>query len=170
MDCERGVRTLACGFRPLISELRFWATRAWIDGFVLTGVGRLDGAEDVLAGTGAGIDVTSSAEVFEGGAIEVESFALRIRGEGAAAIGSFLPFEAEPAEVVEHGGDKLRPATRAIEVFVSEDQGAVLGASPFLRGPKGAGVAKVEEAGRRRGEAAPVGCWGCMGRFHGMSQ
>ena len=67
------------------------------------------------------------------------------------------PGEAEPAEVFEHGGDEIEAEADGVEVVVAEEEFAVGGSGALGGEPEGAGVAEVEVARGRRGEAAEVG-------------
>ena len=72
-------------------------------------------------------------------------------------IGALVPVEAEPAEVLEHGGDEIEAEAEGVEVIVAEEECATGGAGAFGGEPKCARVAEVEMARGRRGEAAEVG-------------
>jgi hypothetical protein len=119
-------------------------------------MGGLQGAQDVLSGAAAGIDVTVGLEFFESSLIVCSPFALRIWPKWTAHIGSFVPAQAKPPQVCEHRIDEFRFTTGAIQIFVAHHEYASLRARALLCNPEGAGVAEVEETGRRRGEAAAI--------------
>jgi hypothetical protein len=52
--------------------------------------------------------------------------------------------QAEPAHVLNHGGDKFRPAAGGVEVVVAQEQFAPRGQGSLLGSPKGAGMSEVE--------------------------
>ncbi len=134
--------------RPSTLDPRLWPARAGINRFIV--------GYDVLPRTGAGVNTASSAEPFKCGHIEFPALALGVWPPIPAAVWAFVPVQPGPAQVFEHGGNKLGPAPGCIQVFIPQHQRAVLRAGAFLRGPKGAGMAPVEEAGGRRREAAAV--------------
>lgn len=113
-------------------------------GFVRSG----DGFEDIAARARAGEDEAGGVEGGEGGAVTGQPGALRDHG--------FAPREAEPAEVLEHGGDEIEAEAEGVEVIVAEEECATGGAGAFGGEPKCACVAEVEMARGRRGEAAEV--------------
>ena len=76
---------------------------------------------------------------------------------GTAAIRPFLPLQAEPAHVFDHGLGELHFRAGCVDVFVAQDQDAAGGQGAPLGDPKRLRVTEVEEAGGRRGEAAAVG-------------
>jgi len=145
------------------------AADAGVDGVIIAGVGSGEGAEDIVSGARAGVDGFLLLEAVESGLVLGEAFALAVGGEGAAAVGAFVPLETEPGEILEHGGDEVRSGPAGVEVVVAEDEGTVVLLGAGLRGPEGPGVAEVEVAGGRWGEASPVGsrvAWVSVGR-HG---
>ena len=132
------------------------AAGAGVDEFVISFVRRGGGGLDVLARAGAGVETAGGAELGESITIERQAFALGIGSERAATIGAFLPVETEPAQVFEHGGGEFGLGARGVEVFVAEDEDAVLGLGALLGGPKSFGMAEVKIAGGRRSETAAV--------------
>ncbi len=136
--------------------MRVWSARSRIDRFGFGFVRCGGGGEDVFAGAGAGVNQAGIAQLLERAFVDKASFTLVVGCEGAAAIGTFLPLEAEPAQVLEHGGDELRLASREVQVFVAQDQAASSGLCALLRDPECARVAEVQVAGRGRREAAAV--------------
>ena len=125
-----------------------------VNGFVVGGgrgggfVGGGQCVEDIAARAGAGENEAGGVEGGEGGAVTGQPGALRDHG--------FAPREAEPAEVLEHGGDEIEAEAEGVEVIVAEEECATGGAGAFGGEPKCARVAEVEMARGRRGEAAEV--------------
>jgi hypothetical protein len=68
---------------------------------------------------------------------------LAIRSEGSAGIRSFLPSEAEPTQVFDHGVIKVRLGSIGIEIFVAQNQSSLGGERAQVRDPEGAGMAQV---------------------------
>jgi len=137
---ERGIGTAGAGVK-------------W---FVITFVRGGQSAGEVFARAGAGINQAGGAELLEGGKVTRAALTLGIGGEGAATVGTFMPLKTKPAEVFEHGGNEFRPGTGGVEVFVAEDKGSGVGDGALLGGPKGAGVAEMQQAGGRGSEASAV--------------
>ena len=100
--------------------------RAWIERFIFAGMWSLKGAQDILAGTGAGINKAAGAQLLEGRVVEVAALALRVGAAGSATVRAFLPLETELTQVLDHGGHKMRPAACAVQVFIPEHQSAAL--------------------------------------------
>ena len=125
-----------------------------VNGFVVGGgrgggfVGGGDRVEDIAARAGAGENATGGVEGGEGGAVAGQPGALRDDG--------FVPGEAEPAEVCEHGGDEIEAEAEGVEVVVAEEEVTAGGAGAFGGEPEGARVAEVEVAGGRGGQAAEI--------------
>jgi len=143
---ERGIAIR--GFRFDHPVFRVRPARAGINGFLLALMRCLHGAKDILAGTAAGIDKASFAKPFERSEVERVALALRIRRKRSAAIRPFAPFQAEPFQIVVHGGDELRFATRKIQIFIAQDQRAGVLSGAFLSRPEGSGVTKMQQARR----------------------
>ncbi len=133
--------------------------RTGINGFVVLSMRRLQGAPDVLPGTFARINEALGLKSFESGAIQLEPLALVVWSKGAPAVGPFVPLEAEPAQVLEHGADKFGFAPGPVEVFVAKQESAALRACALLRGPKSSRVAKMKETGRGGGDSATILRW-----------
>lgn len=154
-----------------------WAAGAGVDGFFICNlgvcglgvcrvgafVGGLGGLLEVFAGAGAGVDVAGGDEGSPGVEVEVAAPALGVGAVRASCGGmvayawSFRPLEAEPAEVFEHGVDVLGFAAVGVEVFIAEDERAVVGLGSLGGDGEGAGVAGVEVAGGGGRDAASVG-------------
>jgi hypothetical protein len=66
---------------------------------------------------------------------------LVVRPERPAAIRPFLPFEAKPFQVFEHGADKLQLEALGIQVLISQHEHAAAGPGTLLRNPERARVA-----------------------------
>jgi len=130
-----------------------WAAAVVVEGLVI-GLGcgvfvrRVGGEREVTAGAGAGVGETGGEELLEGGEVEGEASGLTQLG---------VPGEAEPVEVLAHGGGELGARALGIEVFVAEVKGAVGDAGALVGDEEGAGVAEVEKAGGRGSETAGVG-------------
>lgn len=80
----------------------------------------------------------------------VELGALRLDDEG------WLPFDAEPCEVFEDGVEVGGFGAVGVDVFVAEEEGAVVVAGAGGGLPEGSSVAEMEEAGGRWSEATTV--------------
>ena len=94
----------------------------------------------IFSGTRARIDETGGVQPGQGRAVERNAAALRDHG--------LRPIEAEPAQVLDHGGHELWPAAGGVEVVVAQEQRAADGAGAFLDSPEGPGMAEMEQAGR----------------------
>ena len=70
--------------------------------------------------------------------------------------GTFVPSQAKPSEVLENGFAKFRSATGAIQIFDSQNQSPVPGATALLRAPESQSMADVQIAGGRRRETAAI--------------
>lgn len=116
----------------------------------------LQSAEDILAGTDAGVDETGRTQLFESVTVKVEPLALGVRGVWATEIGSFLPLKAEPLKVLKHGGSEFGFGTVAVQVFVAKDECSAMRSRALLGNPECAGMAKVQKARGRRSEATAV--------------
>ena len=131
------------------------AAAAGVEGFVVgmgigvgVFVGRLRHLGQVAAGAGARIDVAGGEELFEGGAVGGQAGGLREHGR--------LPGDAEPGEVFEHGGDEFGAGALGVEVFVAEQEGAVVGAGAGGGGVERGSVAEVKQSGGGGREASDV--------------
>ena len=110
---------------------------------------------EVAAAAGAGIDVAGDEESLECGAVGGQAVGLREHGR--------LPRDTEPGKVFEHGGDEFRARALGVEVFVAEEEGAVVRAGAGVCGEERSRVAEVEQAGWRWREASDV-----VGGAHGV--
>lgn len=122
----------------------------WVNGLVGFSalVGRADGFEHVATRARTREDLAGGVELSESGAIKGEAFAL--------GNDRFLPSEAEPAKVLEHGGDEIQTEADGVEVVVAEEQRATGGAGALGGDPEGTRVPEMEVAGGRRGEPADI--------------
>jgi hypothetical protein len=106
-------------------------------------------AFDVLAGLVARIDRAGRLEERPDVAEPGKALRLHVGCVRAADVGSFGPFQPEPAQVFDRRIGELGSASSRIEIFGAVNQ---LPASGALGGEsKGAGVANVQVAGGRRG-------------------
>ena len=96
------------------------------------------------------------AQVAPGREIVRAALALCVGTVGAAAVGAFGPAESQPAEVFDHGLGELGEGALGVEIFVAEDEGAVMVAGALGCYREGTGVACVEQARGGGGEAAAV--------------
>jgi len=115
---------LTSAFYILHSAFTLWSAGAGINRLVLAGVRGLESAQDVLAGAGAGIDEAACEELVEGRVVRLAALALRVGAGLSATVRALLPLEAEPAQVLDHGGHKLRTAAGVVEVFIPQNQRA----------------------------------------------
>ena len=138
---------------PICDVRRGRAAAAGVDGLVVRSgkvfVGGLGHLGEFAAAAGAGVDVACGEEAVEGGAVGGEALGLGEDGRG--------PCDAEPGEVLEHGFDEFGAGALGVEVFVAEQQGAVVLAGSGEGREEGRGVAEVEKAGWGWGQAADVG-------------
>jgi len=74
----------------------------------LAAVRSLNGAKDLLSGTGAWVNQFARFKLFQGRTVELDAMALIVRREWATDVRALLPFEAEPFEVIEHRLHDLR--------------------------------------------------------------
>jgi hypothetical protein len=88
--------------------------------------------------------------------IKFTALALHVRAAGTAAVGTFDPVDAEPAQVLDHCLDEFRATALRIQIFVAEDQLAAMLGSAMRRGPKRTRMAEMEKAGGRGCKAAAV--------------
>lgn len=135
-----------------------FATGARVDRIGFACVRRLRRSQHILAGAGAWVNETAGAQLFEHLPVSRFSLALGVRTEWTTPLRAFIPFKPKPTQIVIHCSHELRFATVAIQVFVSQDQNAALGAGTLLRGPERSGMAEMQVPGRRWGEPASVGC------------
>ena len=87
-----------------------------------------EAAFDVLAGLVARIDRTGGLEQLPDLAEPRQTLGLDVGGVQAADVGSFRPFQSQPAKVFDGGFGELRTAASGIEVFGAVDERAGRGA------------------------------------------
>jgi hypothetical protein len=136
---------------------RFGAASAWVERFVIRRMGRLQGSLHILSRAGARVGEAISGQLQEGGPIKIKALTLRIGREGPAAIGSFLPGNAEPREVLYCSIGVLGPAALTIQVFVPENENSFSFTASLVCRPEGAGMPEVQAAGGRGGDAPSIG-------------
>ena len=95
-------------------------------------------------------------EFSQGVSVYLHSLALQVGTKGSSNIGSFLPPQPEPAQVIDRGLEESWLTTRGVQVFDSQDQSSLIGAGSLLAFPKRFGVAQVQVAGRRRRQSAAI--------------
>ena len=131
---------------------------------------------DVVARAGTGIDEAGGAETIEGGAVDRAAFALRVGCGRSADIGTFVPIETKPAQILEDAGACARLHLRVVEIFHSKNEPTAAGAHGEPCEQEGTGIAEVQGTGRAGGEAADDGAchderfsvgagFFCRGRF-----
>jgi hypothetical protein len=74
-----------------------------------------------------------------------------------AAVGAFLPFDAQPPQVFQHGCRKFGAAAVEIKVFVAKNESTVRLPRAFSRDQKSARMSKMQISSWGRREAAAVG-------------
>jgi hypothetical protein len=113
------------------------------------GEGGADGRLDLGAGAAAGVGEAEAGEAVEGGGVAGAVLGLAEDGLG--------PGEAEPGEVAVDRRLVLGAAAGGVDVLDAEEEAAGLLAGELGGGQGREGVAEVERAGRRRGEAGAQG-------------
>ena len=100
--------------------------------------------------------MTSSPKALQEGPMVLPALALDIRTVRPAAVGSFVPSQAEPAQVFDDRLPELGLAAVAIKVFHPQQQPAagIPGALP--RQPKRAGVPQMKKTGGRRRDSTAI--------------
>ena len=82
---------------------------------------------------------------------------LEVRRERSANVGSFIPAQAKPAQILDDGIVKLRPAPVVIQIFDAKNQFPTALPSALLRAPERHRMPDMQIAGRGRGDAAAIG-------------
>lgn len=85
------------------------------------------------------------------------TFALRIWTDGSAAVGTFLPGDAEPVEIVDHGIDESGAAALRIQVLVAENESSASFGCSLRSRPERSRMAEMEKTGRRGCDASAIG-------------
>jgi hypothetical protein len=116
----------------------------WVDDFILTPMRGLQRQLNVPPRTSTGIDQALLLKPCERGGIERGTLALHVRSEGSTHIRALFPAQTEPAQILEHGGGKLRPTTFLVQIFAAQNKNAFLCSRPFLSEPKRPGVPEVQ--------------------------
>ena len=80
-------------------------------------------------------------------------FTLRIRCVRSAAVRAFLPMNAKPLQISDHGVDEFRLRPLRVEVFVAQNEGPGVRSGSLRRDPEGSGMAEMKQAIRARGKA-----------------
>ena len=109
-------------------------------------VGGLDGIFNILARASARVNPSAITKPTPGIKVEMSARALKNW--------LTIPGDAEPAQILDCGLDKFRPAATGIEVFNHE--GDCPSGSALEGRPKWGGVADVQKSGWRRSEASAV--------------
>ena len=145
-----GARTLETAFREVIglSPLQFSKVR------------RLNAARHVLANADPEEASVKSVAIrhgffhlgrfardYKGLFGESPSLTLAIRCKRAPAVRPFLPFKAEPVEILVKWRHEFRFAATRVEIFIAEDQDAAVRTGTLLGHPKSPGMAQMQQAG-----------------------
>src|ERR1041384_490555 len=117
--------------------------RARIDWPLIVSMRGLECAQNVLPGAAAGIEPASSQKLFKSCLIKRPSLALFVRPKTAAAIGSFLPAKAQPAQVFKHRFGKSHLCPNGVDIIAAQDQNTPSIPRPLLGRPEGASVADM---------------------------
>jgi hypothetical protein len=121
-------------------------------------------AGELTAGTDAGIEASGGEKLSPGGEVVVAALALRVGSERTARAGTqigsevraFLPADAEPAQVFDHGDGVVGAGAVRVEVFVAKDERAAGLERAEIRGEEGARVSEMEQAGGGRRDAPAI--------------
>src|SRR3954470_24336990 len=84
------------------------------------------------------------------------ALALHIGRERAADLGTFVPPQPEPVQILDDRLAEFRTASHQVEVFNAKNQLASCGTGPLLSDPKRAGMTDVEISCRRRGQTPAI--------------
>src|SRR5215469_6188429 len=132
------------------------AAGAGIAKLIITFVRSFERALQIFARAAARIDEAAVAEFAPRVDIEIAPLALHVRTKSSAGIGPFLPGQAEPAQILEHGVNEFGPGALKIQILVAKNKFAACGAGPLVGHPEGSRVAEMKVSGRRRSEAAAI--------------
>ena len=80
--------------------------------------------------------------------IELPPLTLRIGTKRSALVGTFVPDNAQPTQIVNHGLRKLGTGALWVQVFVAKNERPLLRYGAAVRRPKSAGVSQVQKPGR----------------------
>src|SRR6185437_10168563 len=150
-----------------IADFRLFqiAARARVNRFVvILRMRRARGGLKILSRTNAWINESARLQFLASLAIQRIALALIIGSERPADIRPFLPFEAEPAQVFEHGRDESRFAARAVQVVVAQYQCAAGGARALLGDPERPRMPDMQQPCRRGRDASAI--TGILRRIH----
>lgn len=109
---------------------------------------RAGSGQDITPGTVTGIDQPVIAQLPP--CLEVKGAPVALQDR------TFLPLQSEPSQVFQNRLLEFGPATRTIEIFNPQHQRAAAFPAALLRAPECQRMPRVQVAGRRRREAAPV--------------
>jgi hypothetical protein len=110
----------------------------------------------IFARAAAWIDVTAFVEPAPGSEIGVEAGALGVGSAWAAGVGPFIPVHTEPVKIFEGRRGVFGAASVGVEILHAHDQDAARFSGALPCSMEGTGMADVEEAGGRWGEAAAI--------------
>jgi hypothetical protein len=102
----------------------------------------------VFARAGARVDVAFAKEFAPGFEVVRASLALHVWSERTADVGSFVPFDSEPAEIFMHRSLELGTRAIRVEIFVAKDQRSAATAGALIGSPKSAGVTEMQVSRR----------------------
>ena len=140
------------GVRPLARGVRM-AAGSRIGG-PLGAVGRACVPLQFLAAAGAGVGEAPRLQHGQRRLVHGSPLALAVGAGGAAAVGAFVPVEAEPAQVVQHPRLRAGHRARGVDVLHPQDEQALV-ARAVLAGQQGrAEIAGVQVAGGAGGVAS----------------
>jgi hypothetical protein len=106
--------------------------------------------------TRAGIDKTAITQLLPRGQVKIPPLTLRVRPVWSPEIRTLGPFDAQPAEILQHGTHELRSASLEIQILIPQDQSPTLLFRALGSDPKCARVAAMQESGGRWRQAATV--------------
>src|SRR6185437_5671302 len=145
---------------PIFGLTHLAATFSRITDFIIFFVRSGRSVFEVLAGAGAWVDEAAVAQPAPCFQIKARALILRVRAVSAdrlaGEIGTFIPVESQPAEVIEHCLLELRARAMRVQVFIAEHEFPGRGARPLVGHPEGARVSQVQVSGWRRRQAAAV--------------
>ena len=148
-DHERVVGdTQANGGRPLHLTITWGIpTGAGVED-LLAGVRRARDARDLGARAVARVGEAGGTELGEPGVVERPALRLYVRCMWSAGVGTLVPVEAEPCEVLRDARRRAGDDPRRVDVLDTEDGGSGRRARERPRGEGGPRAADVEIAGR----------------------
>ena len=126
------------------------AASTGIDRLVIGVIGRTRRLGQILTRTGARIDKAGIAQFLPCSYVVFPPLALAIRRVRSAAIPAFLPMNAQPKQVFDHGRNKFRPRSLRIKIFVAQDQDSVTLSRSLRCDQEGPCMAEMKQSGGRR--------------------